>query len=98
MRESRRVLLSFGALLVSLVAVNVTGTIFYHSTGGFGLLDLNGGANLLDGRPAYTPAGAHALLAGYGPAGRTHHVVLILAADIVFPAILALFGSLADQA
>ena len=63
MRESRRVLVSLAALLVGLVVVNVIATMFYRSTGGFGYLDLNGGANLLDSRPAYTPAGAHTLLA-----------------------------------
>jgi hypothetical protein len=97
MRESRRVLVSLAALLVGLVVVNVIATMFYRSTGGFGYLDLNGGANLLDSRPAYTPAGAHALLAGYGAAGRTRHAVLILATDIAFPAVLALFGALATR-
>jgi hypothetical protein len=51
MRESRRVLVSLAALLVGLVVVNVIATMFYRSTGGFGYLDLNGGANLLDSRP-----------------------------------------------
>lgn len=95
MSERRRVLVSFLALLASMVAINVAATVFYHSTGGLGLLDLGGGANLFDGRPAYTPAGAHALLAGYGPAGRTHHTVLLLTADLAFPAIVAWFGTLA---
>src|SRR3954471_6611335 len=97
MRESRRVLVSLAALFAGLVVVNVIATMFYRSTGGFGFLDLNGGANLLDSRPAYTPAGAHALLAGYGATGRTRHAVLILATDIAFPAILALFGVLATR-
>jgi hypothetical protein len=51
MRDSRRVLLALVAFIVSLVIVNATATVFYHSYGGFGLLDLNGGANLLDSRP-----------------------------------------------
>lgn len=97
MRESRRLLLWFVALIVSLVVVNVSATVFYHSTGGFGLLDLNGGANLLDSRPAHTPAGAHALLTGYGPTGRSRHAVLILTADIIFPAVVAMFGALAAR-
>src|SRR5690349_18638584 len=95
MRESRRVLVSLAALLVGLVVVNVIATMFYRSTGGFGYLDLNGGANLFDSRPAYTPAGAHALLAGYGADGRTRYAVMIFAFDIAFPAVLALFGALA---
>ena len=85
------------ALLVFIIALsgmNIAATLFYHASGGYGILDLGGGANLLDDRGSYTPARAYMLIAHYGEAG-IHHYYGLLIADMFFPPTLGVFALLA---
>ncbi len=92
--NGRNVLIAMALFIASLSAINIAATRFYHATGGYGLLDLGGGANLFDDRGSYTQEQAYALIAGYGQEGIAHYY-LLLGADIPFPATLALFALLA---
>jgi len=92
--SGRNVLLALLLFLFALIAMNIAATMFYRATGGYGLLDLGGGPNLLDDRGSYTPAGAYALISHYGAAGIARYYKLLVS-DIFFPAILGLFAMLA---
>jgi len=90
----RRVLISLGIFLVMLLAMNLAATWFYHVTGGYGMLDLGGGANLFDDRGSYTPGRAYTLIAHYGQSGR-HVYYALLMADMFFPPLFGIFAVLA---
>jgi hypothetical protein len=94
----RRALAVTGTVLALLVASNISATIFWHLTGGVGLLDLDGGENLAQPGtaqplPAHgTPARVLALLSAYGPHARLAHTLLLCSLDLVFPAAVATMG------
>ncbi|HEY0720276.1 MAG TPA: hypothetical protein VGE50_03380 [Gammaproteobacteria bacterium] len=90
----RNLRIAMVVFIVALTAINVAATLFYNATGGYGILDLGGGANLFDDRGSYTPDRAYALIAHYGQAGIQGYYGLLLA-DILFPATLGLFALLA---
>jgi len=87
-----------GAGIGLAVISNISATFFFHLTGGVGLLDLDGGANLLHpsaGRtlpPAGTPDRILAILTAYSSQARMVHSVLLCTLDLVFPPALALTG------
>lgn len=96
--DGRRSLAVLGAAVGLVVISNITATIFWHLAGGVGLLDLDGGANLL--HPAAgpqlpapgTPARILAILASYTPHDRLIHDLLLCTLDLVFPPLLGLTG------
>ena len=76
-----------------LCAMNIAATLFYKSTGGYGILDLGGGANLFAERGGYTPAEAYRLIKHYGESG-IHRYYALLVADTFFPPTLGTFAVL----
>jgi hypothetical protein len=84
------VLLALLVFVIALIGMNLAATHFYHITGGYGILDLGGGANLLDDRGSYTPARAYSLIAHYGSTGM-HYYYRLLIADCFFPPIFGVF-------
>lgn len=87
-------LLAASAALLLLVS-NLVATAFWTASGGLGLLDLDGGANLLqpDPAPAMPPGGTAdrvlALVAGYPPESVVIHTVLLLSLDVLTPLAIA---------
>jgi hypothetical protein len=92
--SGRNVCIALSVFLVALMAMNVAATLFYHASGGYGILDLGGGANLFDDRGSYTPTRAYLLIAHYGQSG-IHYYYGLLIADLFFPVILGMFALLA---
>jgi hypothetical protein len=96
--SGRRTLTVLGATIGLAVISNLTATIFWHLTGGVGLLDLDGGANLLHpgaARPLPAPGTAEriqAILAAYTPHTRLIHAALLGSLDLVFPPLIGLTG------
>jgi hypothetical protein len=94
----RRALTVLGATIGLAVISNITATIFWHLTGGIGLLDLDGGANLLHpaaARPLPAPGTAEriqAILAAYTPHTRLIHAALLCSLDLLFPPLIGLTG------
>lgn len=91
--RGRHVLIALQVFVIALLGMNLAATHFYHATGGYGILDLGGGANLLDDRGSYTPARAYSLIAHYGSAG-IHYYYGLLIADCFFPPIFGVFALL----
>lgn len=91
--SGRNVLIALLVLVIALPAMNVAATLFYKATGGYGILDLGGGANLFDDRGSYTPAHAYMLIAHYGRIG-IHRYYRLLIADTFFPPIIGTFALL----
>lgn len=91
--SGRNTVIALAVFILALCAINVVATLFYHATGGYGILDLGGGANLFDDRGSYTPARAYTIISHYGQAG-IHRYYGILVADIFFPITLGLFALL----
>lgn len=87
------VLCALTVFLLALLAMNMAATKFYETNGGYGLLDLGGGANLLRDGGSFTPAQAYAIISRYGASGITHYYALLIA-DIFFPLSLGLFALL----
>ncbi len=94
----RRTLAVAATVVALLVASNISATIFWHLTGGVGLLDLDGGQNLTHPGTAQplpapgTPARTLAILSAYGPHARLAHTLLLCSLDLVFPAAVATMG------
>jgi hypothetical protein len=87
-----------GAAVGLALVSNLVATLFWQRTGGVGLLDLDGGANLLHpeaGRPL-PPAGTAertlAIVTAYTGGARVAHAVLLCTLDLVFPLALAAAG------
>lgn len=91
--RGRHVLIALSVFVIALIGMNLAATRFYYTTGGYGILDLGGGANLLDDQGSYTPVRAYTLIAHYGVAGR-HYYYCILLADCFFPPIFGVFALL----
>ena len=97
----RLTLVSLGVFLVLGVINNVAASLF-AKTFGIGLLDLNGGASLIepappDGFPTNGSAQVAAIMAAYSPSAATAHVALTLTLDILFPAAAVTFGWAASR-
>ena len=97
----RLTLVSLGVFLVLGVINNVAASLF-AKTFGIGLLDLNGGASLIepappDGFPTNGSAQVAAILAAYSPNAAAAHVALMLTLDILFPAAAITFGWAASR-
>jgi hypothetical protein len=96
--DGRRALTVLGVTVGLAVISNITATIFWHLTGGVGLLDLDGGANLLQPAAAHplpaagTPTRVRAILAAYTPQARLIHAVLLCTLDLAFPLLIGLTG------
>lgn len=91
--SGRNVVIALAVFILALCAMNVAATLFYNTTGGYGLLDLGGGANLLDDRGSFTPAKAYMIISHYGQTG-IHRYYGMLVADIFFPMTLGAFALL----
>lgn len=91
--NGRHVLIALLVFVTALIGMNLAATHFYHATGGYGILDLGGGANILDDQGSYTPVRAYALIAHYGAAGM-HYYYGLLIADCFFPPIFGMFALL----
>lgn len=67
--------------------------IDYSPIGVAGLLEVTGGANILDFECAYSVEYGYSMLEALGEAGRTFHLTKIMPLDIFFPLSLMLFTS-----
>jgi len=91
--SGRNVAIALTVFVLALGVINTTATLFYNTTGGYGLLDLGGGANLFDDRGSFTPAKAYMIMSHYGQSG-IHRYYGMLVADIIFPMTLGVFSLL----
>lgn len=91
--SGRNVVIALAIFVLALCAMNVAATLFYNVTSGYGLLDLGGGANLLDDRGSFTPAKAYMIMSLYGQAGMQRYYGMLVA-DIFFPITLGIFSLL----
>lgn len=93
--SGRRVLVVLGAFVGLLAASNVAGTIFWQSTGGVGILDIDGGANLFqpDTARPFPPKGTGlrvlAILGSYDLNARLAHGVMTCTLDLLLPLSIA---------
>ncbi len=93
--SGRRVLAVLGAFVGLLVLSSVLATAFWWSTGGVGILDLDGGANLFqqDTRRPFPPKGTGlrvlAILSSYDATARLTHAVMTCTLDLLFPLSIA---------
>lgn len=93
--SGRRVLAVLGAFCGLLALSNVVGTIFWHSTGGVGILDIDGGANLFqpDTGRQFPPKGTGlrvlAILGSYDANARLAHAVMTCTLDLLLPLSIA---------
>ncbi|GAA5526716.1 hypothetical protein [Herpetosiphon gulosus] len=91
--QPRLIWLAFGVAMTQLVISNLLATRFHSWTGGFGLLDLGGGANAFSAKPSVTPELAYTLISNYGE-HRSSHLWLIVP-DMLLPIGIWLFFGLA---
>jgi hypothetical protein len=97
-RPTGRVAITATVLALTLLVVsNVAASLFWTAAGGVGLLDLSGGANLLDPHaaialPASGPERLLAIRDAYTPAAAQVHAWLLCTLDLVFPAAIGLMG------
>lgn len=86
----RNTLIAFIATVFIMIFMNGISTAFYNSTGGYGILDMAGGANLTDSRsPILSESETNDLLQHYGEKGiRFHKRILI--GDLVLPTSLTI--------
>jgi len=97
-RPSGRLAITATLLALTLLVVsNVAATLFWTSAGGVGLLDLSGGANLLDPHttialPASGPERLLAIRDAYSSSATTAHAWLLCTVDLAFPAAIGLMG------
>ena len=81
------------ALLCTIFFVIMMWLIDYSPIGVAGLLEVTGGANILDFECAYSVEYGYSMLEALGEAGRTFHLTKIMPLDIFFPLSLMLFTS-----
>ncbi|EPG73005.1 hypothetical protein LEP1GSC058_3689 [Leptospira fainei serovar Hurstbridge str. BUT 6] len=86
----RNTIIAFIATVLIMLVMNGIATAFYNSTGGYGILDMAGGANLTDSRsPILSESETNDLLKHYGEQGiRAHKMILI--GDLVLPTSLTI--------
>ena len=90
--NSRTLFRSLLFMLFMITIMNLGATAFYQYTGGIGIFDTAGGANLLDNRiGGYLPERAYQMISAYGQQGIRFHLLLTLIGDTIFPTSLALF-------
>ena len=70
----------------------MTWVIDYSPIGVAGLLEVTGGANILDFECAYSVDACYQMLEALGESGRTFHLTKIMPTDIVFPFAMMLFN------
>lgn len=81
--------------LAIVVGMNLIATAFYTSQGGVGILDMRGGANVVDVRAGpLTPESAYAIIDAYGAEGIRYYL-WIMVGDFVLPLAFAAFFTLA---
>ncbi|MBM7841430.1 hypothetical protein [Herpetosiphon giganteus] len=90
--QPRLIWWAFGLAMVLLIFSNLLATMFHSWTGGYGLLDLGGGANAFSAKTSVTPALAYELIGNYGTQ-RSNHLWLILP-DMLLPIGVWLFFGL----
>lgn len=91
--QPRLIWLAFGVAMIQLLISNLLATLFHSWTGGYGLLDLGGGANAFSAKPSVTDDLAYQLISKYGE-HRSSHVWLIVP-DMLLPIGVWLFFGLA---
>lgn len=79
------------ACAVTVAFVVLLWLIDYSPVGVAGLLQVTGGANILDFESGYTVDHAYGMLEALGEAGRSFHLTKIMPIDIFFPIGLMLF-------
>jgi hypothetical protein len=87
--STRMLLLSLAGFIITTIVIN--GRPF----GAEQLLEITGGAGLLDMKVLYTPEQAYAHLAAMGEAGRAFDLTHIIPLDFVFPFMYTLFSVVA---
>lgn len=79
------------ACAVTVVFIVLLWLIDYSPVGVAGLLQVTGGANILDFESGYTVDYAYGMLEALGEAGRSFHLTKIMPLDIFFPVGLMIF-------
>lgn len=93
--SGRRVLAVLGVFVGLFVVSSIGATAFWSSTGGVGILDIDGGANLFqpDTARPFPPKGTGlrvlAILASYDATARLAHVVMTCTLDLLLPLSIA---------
>lgn len=93
--SGRRVLAVLGVFVGLFVVSSIGATVFWSSTGGVGILDIDGGANLFqpDTARPFPPKGTGlrvlAILASYDAGARLAHIVMTCTLDLLLPLSIA---------